>query len=105
MDVKYFVRKAQIGKRGSVIVTIPVQLARELGLDEDPYLKFAISNKTLLVKPAGSKFTKKDFTDVEKGASAGPAEPEEDDEFAKIMEDTRKNVKDNRSRLEKLKMK
>ena len=60
MDIKYAVRKAQLWK-GSYIVTIPIQMGRELEIEKDQYLKFALADKMLVIKRANDKILKKDM--------------------------------------------
>ena len=110
MEGGYIPRKVQRIKAGSFIVTIPIRIIRELGLDKDPHVWFFTTGKAIIVKPAGSKPTKKE--EVESGrvgnpetGGSGSSGESERPAYEAELDAALNRKKDNRSRLEKLKMK
>ena len=118
MDIEDIQRRVQF-RQGSYMVTIPAQIAHALGIRKNQYVRFAVSNKKVVIKPVESGFTKKDITEAEKGSAAldrydAPTPPSEGEgeEQNGYMEDLAEALKrkpsgatTTQSRIEKLRMK
>lgn len=66
MDLEDVQRKVQF-RQGSYTVTIPLQIVHALGIRKNQYVRFAVSNKkVIIIKPVEATITKKDITEAEK---------------------------------------
>lgn len=97
-------------RNGSYVVTIPLEMIRSLGMKKGQNLEITCVNGKMVIKPTQQKTTKKDLVEADR-ATAG-SEPVVDDVTRQLDEAmgkpkyvARKPKLDNRSRLEKLKMK
>ena len=115
MDIEDIQRRVQF-RQGSYMVTIPAQIAHALGIRKNQYVRFAVSNKKVVIKPVESGFTKKDITEAEKGSAAldrydAPIPPSGEEEQNGYMEDLAEALErkpsgatTTQSRIEKLRM-
>ena len=126
MDLEDVQRKVQF-RQGSYTVTIPLQIIHALGIRKNQYVRFAVSNKkVIIIKPVESTITKKDITEAEKDSVAldkydrpqmmakyeeeGGENMEYMDEIADIIsrdksDSSSSSSSSNGSRMEKLRMK
>ena len=109
MDEECVNRRLQ-QRHGSYLVTIPLEMVRSIGMKKGQNLEITCVNGKLVIKPTQQKTTKKDLVEADR-ATAG-SEPARDDVSRQLDEAMgkpkyvpRKPKRDNRSRLEKLKMK
>ena len=123
MDLDDVQRKVQF-RQGSYTVTIPLQIIHALGIRKNQYVRFAVSNKkVIIIKPIEATITKKDLTEAEKDSAVldkydrpqmmgkyeekGGENTEYMDEIADIISRDKSDShnSDSSSRMEKLRMK
>lgn len=68
MDLEDIQRKIQF-RQGSYVITIPQQVVHMLGIRRDQYVRFAVSNKMIIIKPVEAKITRRDIADAERDSS------------------------------------
>ena len=94
---------------GSYVVTIPTKIVHSLGLEKGQYVEFAVVNGKIVIKPTTSKITARDLSEADKGSGdtkpVKSEQPAERPAYEAELDASLKKKKDNRSRLEKLKMK
>ena len=61
-------RKIQF-RQGSYVVTIPHKIVKMVGIKNNQYVTFAVSNDTVILKPTNKTITKKDVTEANKDSA------------------------------------
>ncbi len=102
MELEDIQRKIQF-RQGSYTVTIPLQIVHALGIRKNQYVRFAISKNKIIIKPTESNITKKDLTDADRDSTV--LDGEEPGYRGELAEALGKKEPENKSQLEKLRMK